>query len=362
MLLFAVFGCMRFKLLTLLLLLQETCLVTVVWQSPSLLSFEATAAECEARGAAVCRDEALLSPNTWVATVCSYGELRSYYTNHSLQQSFAGCATNVRRMVTSVSGGITLAEEASTQRGACCEVEVTVRTSAAAAMLSPATVGVRATPCQRGYACAGLQAAPTACASGTFAAAEGAASCQACQPGTFSALSAAYQCTTCPPGTYASLWRSDSCTPCVTGTYAVSTRSAPCPICPLGAYCPDPSLGSAQCPAHTYTAERGTVTKLSCLCQDGYACTYVRRVLVTLELSAPVGDDVLKQALAQAAGVSPDKVVIQPHGRRLLHVTAFVMGATRIDKEVVALPVRTLTWEMAHWVTPRPRIVSPLDP
>ena len=103
------------------------------------------------------------------------------------------------------------------------------------------------------------------------------------------------------------------------------------------------------------------VTKLSCLCQDGYACTYVRRVVVTLVLSSPVDTLTIVQALALAARVSPDKVSVLPHGttnRRLLH--AVVMGVSQIDQAPTGLPIEEFRWEVAHWVTPRPSLSSPL--
>ena len=342
-------------LIGILLLLPMGHPMTVVWTSSEPLTFEATLVECEARKAVMCspRDNVSMAMlnNAWTSTVCRGGELRNYYTNVSLHTSCSG---------------VVLQEQ---KQGACCVLEVlTPRPELLFSLLptrdAPLTraFGVLATLCPKGHSCAGMQASPAACASGTFANAQGASSCDACQPGTYAASVASYQCQVCPPGTYTSLWRSGSCSPCVQGTYTIGVRSEPCPLCPLGAYCPDPSLGSAQCPAHTYTAERGMVTKLSCLCQDGYACTYVRRVVVTLVLSSPVDTLTIVQALALAARVSPDKVTVLPHGRRLLNavvtIHAVVMGVSRIDQAPIGLPIKEFRWEVAHWVTPRPSLLK----
>jgi hypothetical protein len=103
---------------------------------------------------------------------------------------------------------------------------------------------------------------------------------------------------------------------CPLGTFSSSTglqALAECPPCPANAFC-QTSGDFEPCPAHTSSAQ-GSVTKLSCICNVGYQCTYSKavRVNVTLPLTQAQFDLVREQflqAVAAAAGVDPAMVSI----------------------------------------------------
>ena len=103
---------------------------------------------------------------------------------------------------------------------------------------------------------------------------------------------------------------------CPLGTFsAVAGLSAltDCPPCPANSFC-QTSGDIEPCPAHT-SAVAGSVSKLSCLCDPGYQCTYSKavRVNVTLPLTQAQFDLVraqFLQAIAAAAGVDQGQVSI----------------------------------------------------
>jgi len=100
-----------------------------------------------------------------------------------------------------------------------------------------------------------------------------------------------------------------------------------CPICPVNSFC-QASGEIEACPAHT-TSSAGSTSKLNCLCNPGYVCTYKKavRVNVTLPLTqaqfALVRDQFL-QSVANAAGVDVSQVsiigltLLDPGRRRLM--------------------------------------------
>ena len=202
----------------------------------------------------------------------------------------------------------------------------------------------------------------TACASGTYSLLN-ASSCSSCGPGSYS-VSPAGQCVQCARGTYQPSSGLGACLPCQAGTLSDpgAPQCSPCPSplyctggglyssCPLGTYsnllglisadqcpiCPVNSFCQASgeieaCPAHT-TSSAGSTSKLNCLCNPGYVCTYKKavRVNVTLPLTqaqfALVRDQFL-QSVANAAGVDVSQVSIigltlmDPHRRRLMQDT-----------------------------------------
>jgi hypothetical protein len=100
------------------------------------------------------------------------------------------------------------------------------------------------------------------------------------------------------------------------------------------------TLTLEYCPANTHSTP-GTTTKLQCLCDPGYTCTYKKAIkaVVTLPLTEAqfelVRDEFL-QAVADAAGVTVDKVAIinvrpRPvaNRRRLLSLSGNSRGGRR---------------------------------
>ena len=230
----------------------------------------------------------------------------------------------------------------------------------------------------------------TACASGTYSLLN-ASSCSSCGPGSYS-VSPAGQCVQCARGTYQPSSGLGACLPCQAGTLSDpgAAQCSPCPSplyctggglyfsCPLGTYsnllgllsadqcpiCPVNSFCQASgeieaCPAHT-TSSAGSTSKLNCLCNPGYVCTYKKavRVNVTLPLTqaqfALVRDQFL-QSVANAAGVDVSQVSIigltlmDPHRRRLMQDTDAPMliihihieGAERLQKLGAHLRIAT---------------------
>ncbi len=122
--------------------------------------------------------------------------------------------------------------------------------------------------------------------------------CQDCPKGT---VCLAYgEVVTCPAGTY--------------GAYTGATSLDACMTCPPGQVCGDPSAPE-QCPPNTYS-EAGASSMLECKCQDGYDCTYTKalRGKVLLPVEPENFDENMRlsliQSIAEAAGVSPDRVRI----------------------------------------------------
>ena len=355
------------SLLLCLLMHQCACAeqMRVDWrQEQPAVTLDAAVALCEARGAALClprspADNALLTPGTWIGALATPAGAVSLRTRAPLR--FAMPLAAAEGPLVAGPANWTTAGAGAT---ACCAPEVVVRVrwrasdpAPALPALSPPEPSVQALPCQAGYACPGREAPPAPCANGTHSAAPAAATCDACPAGTFS-TARSKTCTPCEAGTYAAASRSGACTPCEPGSYAAA-RDAPCPTCPAGAYCPSPAQASATCPAHTATPRPGMQSKLDCACAEGYACTYVRRIMVTLSLTAAVDHDRLIAALAFAAGVPAHKVSVVAQGQRRLlsaQVVAFLEGVDAMRGAPLGLPIEAFAWEPSHWVLARPPV------
>ena len=121
---------------------------------------------------------------------------------------------------------------------------------------------------------------------------------------------------------------------------------ADCAPCPVDSFCQS-SADSEPCPLHTHS-QAGSTSKLACLCDLGYVCTYTKavRVNVTLPLTAAqfqMSEAQFLQAVAAAAGVDVSQVSIvgitpaNPNsgGRRglpaRLTVAAHIDGAERLQ-------------------------------
>ena len=341
-------------LLSMLLLSTQVLGMQVVWQRVPVETFEGALALCDAVGAVMClprnaAEDALLAGGTWWVAAGN-GSLVSHYTGLPLTFPLSS-SPNSGHWATTGNGTWVAAARASV---ACCVLEARLRVRWPVGVAKGKEVVV-AEVCGKGYACAGEEAPPTPCLNGTYSDATATSSCSACPAGSYTPPSSvAEQCVACSPGTYAPYRSSNRCLPCAQGTFWANKRDAACPLCPVGAYCPSPSQSSLQCPSYTSTTEAGRQSKLDCLCADGHVCTYVKRIVVTLQLTVPANTTQLVEALSRAAGVSVDKVTVV--SRRSLEVTAFVEGTDSLSRAPAGLAVRHYHWEPRHWVLPRPSI------
>ena len=151
------------------------------------------------------------------------------------------------------------------------------------------------------------------CARGSYQPSSGLGSCLPCPIGTLSDPGAP-ECSACPAPMYCI--GGGQYSPCPLGTFSnlLGLQSADqCPICPVNSFC-QTSGEIEPCPAHT-TSSAGSTSKLNCLCNPGYVCTYKKavRVNVTLPLTqaqfALIRDQFL-QSVANAAGVDVSQVSI----------------------------------------------------
>ena len=187
--------------------------------------------------------------------------------------------------------------------------------------------------------------------------------CMQCPVGKFSSGSSNI-CSLCPAGTYGDRPALGACTPCPTGQFALpgSTTCAQCvlpqiptndggacqdcpkgmvcqqdgqvEVCPPGTYgagtgytsldqcmqcppnqvCTDPATAE-QCPPNTHSVP-GSTSMLQCECDFGFDCTYTKSIKgkVVLPLEPEQFDDDMRaafiQAIAESAGVTPDRVRI----------------------------------------------------
>ena len=174
-----------------------------------------------------------------------------------------------------------------------------------------------------------------------------------CPMGTYGPLPAGENpgaCVTCPAGSYCNAEVSEptpcpagrhlttsggealrDCELCPVGAYSIEFGLATeCPLCPTDYFCQTP-LTQQACPAHTMAPE-GSYTKLSCVCEPGFSCSYHKVIQAVIVVNATV-DDFAQDAggvrtafvatVASAAGVAVDKVIINsvtviPDARRRL--------------------------------------------
>jgi hypothetical protein len=146
------------------------------------------------------------------------------------------------------------------------------------------------------------------------------------------------------------------CLLCQPGTYSlVVGRSSNCPLCESNFYCRT-STTKDICPLHT-TSSSGSYSRVNCLCDPGYQCTYYKQIQAVVTLNATLwefNNDIngvrtaFIHAMAAAAGVHPNYVTINEvmtQGRRrrallsledgngereTINVHASVTGAVRL--------------------------------
>jgi hypothetical protein len=105
---------------------------------------------------------------------------------------------------------------------------------------------------------------------------------------------------------------------------------------------------------------------LGCRCAAGYACTYAKRIVATLGINCSLADfnnnvNNVKtnfiNAIAAAAGVTPDKVKIGG-GRRALVLAGISLEAEIIGAQYLAPLAGVMAWEPRHSVRARRMLLS----
>jgi len=117
------------------------------------------------------------------------------------------------------------------------------------------------------------------------------------------------------------------CVLCQPGTYSLLVgRSSNCPLCDPNFYCRT-STSKDICPLHT-TSSSGSYSRVNCLCDPGFQCTYYKQIQAVVTLNATLwefNNDIngvrtaFINAMAAAAGVHPSYVTINEvlaQGRR----------------------------------------------
>lgn len=193
-------------------------------------------------------------------------------------------------------------------------------------------------PCPAGLYCPLETTTPVPCAAGTFR--------------SYPSAGAQIDCPTCPVGSYCPLQtvtpikcragthrdatgasQLSQCLLCQPGTYSLIVgRSSNCPLCDPNFYCRT-STTKDVCPLHT-TSSAGSYSRVNCLCDPGYQCTYYKQIQAVVTLNATLwefNNDIngvrtaFIAAMAAAAGVHPSYVTInevmaQGRRRRLLSI------------------------------------------
>jgi len=153
----------------------------------------------------------------------------------------------------------------------------------------------------------------TACSSGTFSVSLGQTKCTVCNAGEIIS-SSTLGCISCPLTYYCP--SDGNMYECPLGTYVNQSGLSSitqCQLCPVNFFCVD-QITMELCPLHTHS-NPGASSKLSCICDSGYTCTYKKslKAIVTLPMTQTqflMVQDQFIQAVADAAGVSVDKVTI----------------------------------------------------
>jgi hypothetical protein len=174
------------------------------------------------------------------------------------------------------------------------------------------------TTCPAGSLCPG-GAAITQCAAGTYSKTTG--------------FREQGQCTVCPAGYFCT--GGNAMTLCPLGSYSLATnvtRQQDCSKCPAGFYCTNTTVITA-CPSNTMSPV-GSSDLAQCTCAAGYRCEVTKVVHAEVVLPITIVDFQAlqlqyRQAVAAAAGVSVDQVII-------VSVTSAVSGGAR--RRLLAMP------------------------
>ena len=187
-------------------------------------------------------------------------------------------------------------------------------------------------PCPAGLYCPVETTTPVPCAAGSYRGVPSAgdqADCPVCPVGSYCPLQTVTPIR-CRAGTHRDIVGGSQlshCLLCQPGTYSlVVGRSSNCPLCESNFYCRT-STTKDVCPLHT-TSSSGSYSRVNCLCDPGYQCTYYKQIQAVVTLNATLwefNNDIngvrtaFINAMAAAAGVHPSYVTINEvmaQGRR----------------------------------------------
>jgi len=154
-------------------------------------------------------------------------------------------------------------------------------------------------------------------------------------------------------------------------------RTTNCPLCDANFYCRT-STSKDVCPLHT-TSSAGSYSRVNCICDPGYQCTYYKEIQAIVTLNATLWEfqndingvrTAFIAAMAAAAGVQPSQVTIndvltqsrrrhllgEEAARGLIDVHASVTGSVQLrdldkhlDRHIEKLHVAH-TWKQAPQV------------
>ena len=243
-------------------------------------------------------------------------------------------------------------------------------------------------PCPAGLYCPTETTTPVPCAAGSYRGTPSAGSqgdCPICPAGSYCPIQTITPIK-CRAGTHRDTpgaTQLSNCLLCQPGTYSlVVGRTTNCPLCDPNFYCRT-STSKDICPLHT-TSSAGSYSRVNCLCEPGYQCTYYKQIQAVVTLNATLwefNNDIngvrtaFIAAMAAAAGVHPSYVTINEvmsQGRRrrallsvdsggddsheTINVHASVTGAVRLRDLDKHLGRHSSTLHIAHRWEQAPQI------
>lgn len=243
--------------------------------------------------------------------------------------------------------------------------------------------------CPPGLYCPLETTTPTPCAAGSYRSTPSAGSqadCPVCPAGSYCPIQTITPIK-CRAGTFRSApgaTQLSNCILCQPGTYSlVVGRTTNCPLCDPNFYCRTSTMKDI-CPLHT-TSSAGSYSRVNCLCDPGYQCTYYKQIQAVVTLNATLwefNNDIngvrtaFIAAMAAAAGVHTSYVtineVVTSGGRRrallsvsseggagsteTINVHASVMGAVRLRDLDTHLRRHSPTLHVSHRWEQAPQI------
>ena len=150
------------------------------------------------------------------------------------------------------------------------------------------------------------------CDSGNVADSAGLSVCKPCQQGYIPSP----DLTTCQKCPLASYCVNGAQFPCPSGSYVTKDglwNASQCTSCPANYVCKQPTMRES-CPPNTHSST-GTTSVADCVCNDGYTCTYTKKLQADIFLPMSV-DEFYKNmqdfinAVAESAGVNPSQVTV----------------------------------------------------
>jgi len=177
--------------------------------------------------------------------------------------------------------------------------------------------------CPAGQYCPLQTTTPTPCPAGAYRLISGGADssdCSSCPVGNYCPIGTVTP-VQCSAGTYrvtTGASQLSDCILCLPGTYSLQVgRSSNCPLCEVNFYCRT-STSKDICPLHTVSAA-GSYSRINCLCDPGFQCTYYKQIQAVVTLNATLWEfnnnvngvkTAFIAAMAAAAGVQPSQITI----------------------------------------------------